>query len=227
MGGEPPQNILGVSVPASSSLTTFRGTSVGRRSRSPSMRPSPSRALESSLARQATTNALSSFLSVRPSPQSSQNDRPPAEDLLRDLIAVTEAADDVVNGAPHGVKRQHDDETGDEPFPKRDKLGEELERMSATLPAPAPPTIIPEPSARSAITATTNDPAANFSSSVGLDVPELTLGPQGTLPIRARRRGLPGLDSGTGAPLDGLTESHGPVSSGGDGSDRSSDAPDA
>ncbi len=101
-----------------------RGRSTGRRSRS------PSRASDPSLARQETTLSLPPFLSPRPSPQ------PPHEDYLWDLISVTGSSADTDRGSQHGVKRPRDDETVDEPLAKRDKLCEELERMSAPGSAP-------------------------------------------------------------------------------------------
>ncbi|KAK4134254.1 hypothetical protein BT67DRAFT_313085 [Trichocladium antarcticum] len=104
----------------------------GRSPRSPS--PPPSRARGPSLARQATANSLATFLSSQSSSQASQNDRATAEDLLRDLIVVTESSSNAASNPPHGVKRPHDDDAAGEPIPKRDKLGEELDQMSASHP---------------------------------------------------------------------------------------------
>ncbi|KAK4109851.1 hypothetical protein N656DRAFT_800436 [Canariomyces notabilis] len=112
-----------------------RDRSIVARYRSPSRRPSPSRIPEQSLARQATANSLSPFYSSQSSSsQPSQNDRAPAEDVLRDLvIAVTEpggnSSSDVLF---HGIKRPHDDEVADEPLAKRDRLGEELDELAAS-----------------------------------------------------------------------------------------------
>ncbi|KAL2158979.1 hypothetical protein VTH06DRAFT_3009 [Thermothelomyces fergusii] len=124
-------------------ILSRRGRSIGSRSQSSSVRPSPSRGPEGSLTHQATSGSVSSSVSSQSSPQPSQGDPTAPEDVLRGLLAESSEPDSAVSGAAalHGVKRPHDEETADEPLPKRDRLGEELERMSALHPpaAPAPP----------------------------------------------------------------------------------------
>ncbi|KAK4039098.1 hypothetical protein C8A01DRAFT_47371 [Parachaetomium inaequale] len=199
-----------------------RGRSIGRRSRSPSARPSPSRAPEQSLARQATANSLSSFLSSQPSSQPSQNDRPPPEDLLRDLIEITESSSDAISGALQGVKRPHDDETADEPLAKRDKLGEELERMFAAHPSSVLITVSSGSSAYSASAATARPTTANDAPTTTPSDPRGTRGLSNTLPIRIPRRRLPPLGNGTTMSRSGIPEASEPESSGDDDSEHSS-----
>ncbi|KAL2133905.1 hypothetical protein VTI74DRAFT_1470 [Chaetomium olivicolor] len=172
-----------------------RGRSIDSRSHSPSRRLSPSRVREPSLARQATTNSLSSLLSSQGSSHRSQSDRPAAEDVLRDLIAVTESGSNATTAALHGVKRPHDDEASDEPCPKRDKLGEELDRMVALPPATTSLPASTAPSAGSTLQPTIY-PAIADGTSRSSD----WIGPtaaRGRLPIRAPRRPLPPLGNGT------------------------------
>ena len=189
-----------------SSLTILRG-STGAPSRSPSRAPEPS------LARQATANSLATFLS---SQSSSQNDRPPAEDLLRDLIAVTESSSNATSNAAHGVKRPHDDEAADEPLPKRDKLGEELDQMFASHPTHAS---IMEPSVSMAPSASANTPYPQTTDATSTPNPSestVTLGTLNTLPIRATARRLRRLGNGTGTPHGRPSEHRGPASSSSD-----------
>lgn len=168
--------------------TRHRGRSVDRRSPSSSIRPSPSRGVpEHSLARQATANSLSTFLASQPSSQPSQGDQPPPspEDLLRDLIDIPESTGDVIRSFLHGVKRPHnnddDDDMADEPQPKRDKLGEELESMSG-------PSYLP-----SSIVVSSGSLAFSLLAASAPTVPTSDPGPstpttRSTLPLRPPRR---------------------------------------
>ncbi|KAK4103603.1 hypothetical protein N658DRAFT_281147 [Parathielavia hyrcaniae] len=196
-----------------------RGGSIGLRSRSPSMRPSPSRG--QSLARQATANSLSSLISSQPSSQPSQNERAPPEEVLRDLIDVTELSRDAILGSLRGVKRAHDDEeTADEPLAKRDKLGEELEGMSAAPLAPVSTFVATASSAFPTATAGSYPPAANGSPLPGHGDPTAGGGARGRLPIRPSERRHQRLSNGTGI-------SRNPIASRRDGeSGCSSDGPE-
>jgi len=102
-------------------VSRTRGTPVPSRSssrdRSPSIVPGPPSRVPT------TDNSQSSAIS---------QDRPPAEHFLRGLIAPTDATN-VFADASQILKRHHDGESADEPRPKRDKLGDELEKMHATL----------------------------------------------------------------------------------------------
>ncbi|KAK0715730.1 hypothetical protein B0H67DRAFT_554198 [Lasiosphaeris hirsuta] len=65
---------------------------------------------------------------------SSQQERPSAEDMLRDLIVTTDSSNNAIGDALlQSLKRTHDGDSPDEPRPKRDKLEEELDRLSAIL----------------------------------------------------------------------------------------------
>lgn len=183
-------------------MTIGRGRSRGRRSRSPSTRCSPSRASEPSLARQATTHPLPSFLSPRPSPQPSSGDCPPHEDYLRDLIPVTGFSIDAVRGGQHGVKRPHDDEATDEPQAKRDKLGEELERMSAP---PSAPVAVMAASPSPAVSASAL-PTMNGSQIVVPGDRPLVSRIRDALPIRHPAQRPPRLGSGTAMSRNGIPE---------------------
>ncbi|KAK3318528.1 hypothetical protein B0H66DRAFT_241863 [Apodospora peruviana] len=61
------------------------------------------------------------------------HERLPPEDVLMDLITVTDLSRDLIGDSLHGLKRPRDDRelTEEEPSPKRDRLGEELEEMVA------------------------------------------------------------------------------------------------
>lgn len=149
-------------------------------------------------------------------------DQPPPEDLLRDLIDHTEASRDVL----HGVKRPHDNETTDEPQAKRDKLGEELERMFASHPSLVSNTV---PSSSSAFTTVAagvdNTPTTNGTSAAGSGNQITAVGSRGTLPIRASRRRLLHLGHGTDMSLNEIPEASEPTTSnsGDDKSEHSSD----
>ncbi|KAL2260539.1 hypothetical protein VTK26DRAFT_5425 [Humicola hyalothermophila] len=180
-----------------------RGRSVGAPSRSTSTRPSPSRPSEASLPRQATANSLASFLSSRPSSQRSQGDQPSAEDLLRDLIAATGSGSTAAADALHGVKRPHDGEASGEPSAKRDKLGEELERMAASNPVAHASvnensTTISLPSS-SALMPLVHPHAASDTATPSEST--FTMGTRGALPMRPARRRQPQreTENGTGA----------------------------
>ncbi|AEO66822.1 9c3cd026-1ee0-42b1-b286-945124d990a7 [Thermothielavioides terrestris] len=201
-----------------------RGRSIRRRGRgrSPSTRPSASGTPEQSLSRQATTNSFASIRSSQPSSQPSQNEPTPAEDLLRDLIAVTEVINSALNGALHGVKRPHDDKADDEPLAKRDKLGEELERMAASHPAEVAASALPgSPGFSTSAAAAYNGAANNGPAAIQSDL-RLPPRTRNALPARARRRRRPGLGNGTATVLGGIPESDEPVSPGDDGSEHSS-----
>ncbi|KAH8880676.1 hypothetical protein GQ53DRAFT_833133 [Thozetella sp. PMI_491] len=60
---------------------------------------------------------------------SSQPERLPAEVILRDLINDSQAALDAVQVGYSRYKRPREEESDDEPSSKRDKLGEELEKL--------------------------------------------------------------------------------------------------
>jgi hypothetical protein len=142
----------------------------------------------------------------------------PPEDLLRGLIDATDPDNDTISNVLQGVKRPHDDETADEPMAKRDKLGEELDRMFALNPSP--------------ISTTTSSGSAAFSISAATAYPTPTDGPstggpsdpiapsrtRGTLPIRARRR-LPRVGNGTPMSRSGIPETSEPASSSDDDSE--------
>lgn len=173
------------------------------------------------MARQATTNSLSSFLASQPasqpSSQASQGDRPPPEDLLRDLIAATDLSSDAVRSALHGVKRPHDDETNDEPVAKRDKLGEELEWMFSAQPTPLPASVAARSSAMSvppAAAPVSLPHRAQASSSSG-NLP-VRLATQDTLPLRIPRRRPVRLPNAAVMSNGGIPDGLEPTSSSGD-----------
>ncbi|KAK4126131.1 hypothetical protein N657DRAFT_568213 [Parathielavia appendiculata] len=199
------------------------GEGIGRRSRSPSMRRSSSRG--QSLARQATANSLSSFLSSQPSSQPSQTERAPPEDLLRDLIDATESSSVAISGCLHGVKRPHDDETADEPLAKRDKLGEELERMSAAHLAAVSTLVAPASSAFPAAAARPYAPPANGSPLPDHGDPTVGMGTRGRLPIRPSGRRPQHPSNGTHLSRNSIPEGHEQASHCDDESERSSDGP--
>ncbi|KAK3353099.1 hypothetical protein B0T25DRAFT_568331 [Lasiosphaeria hispida] len=60
-------------------------------------------------------------------------ERPAAEDMLRDLIVITDSSNNAISDALQSLKRTHDGDSPDEPRPKRDRLEEELDRISAIL----------------------------------------------------------------------------------------------
>ncbi|EAQ88028.1 predicted protein [Chaetomium globosum CBS 148.51] len=137
----------------------------------------------------------------------------PPEDLLRGLIEDTDLNNDTTNNALQGLKRPHDDETADEPLAKRDKLGEELDRLFALNPSP--------------VSATASSGSATFSISAAAAYPSPIDGPsiggppgptvpsrtRGTLPIRAARRRLPRVGNGTVMSRSGIPETSEPASS--------------
>jgi hypothetical protein len=172
------------------------------------------------LARQATANSLSSYLSSQPSSQPSQNDQPPPEDLLRGLIDATEPTDDAANSLLHGVKRPHDDEATDEPLAKRDKLGEELERMSAAHPAPASIAVASGSPTLSTRTPTPSAVPINAATAPGPGEPTVTLGTRGRLPVRRRP---PHLSIGTPISRSAIPEGNEKTGSSDDESGHSSD----
>ncbi|KAH6635289.1 hypothetical protein B0J18DRAFT_43084 [Chaetomium sp. MPI-SDFR-AT-0129] len=198
-----------------------RGRSVDRRSPSSSIRPSPSRGgPEHSLARQATANSLTTFLASQPSSQPSQGDQPPPspEDVLRDLIDIPESTGDVIRSFLHGVKRPHndddDDDMADEPQPKRDKLGEELESMSG-----------PNYSLSSIVVSSGSSPFSFLAASTPTvptrTVPTSDAGPstpptRTTLPLRPPRRRPLHLTNRTDVLQDGVSMGFGPSHSGHD-----------
>ncbi|KAL2023410.1 hypothetical protein VTK56DRAFT_2767 [Thermocarpiscus australiensis] len=206
MANDLPQNIPRLPSPepatseGNSSIQVHLDASSNRaRSTRPPSR-SPSRAPEPSLTRRATAGSLSSFLSSQPSSQPSQTDPAPAEDVLRDLITVTELSSNAMVDILHGMKRPHDDEVADGPPAKRDKLGEELEEMSASCPAHVP---IPTPPVSSVSSASVNTPYP--STTHGAPTNDLTgqtviMGARSTLPVRTSRRQLPQLGNGTSPP---------------------------
>ncbi|KAK4156536.1 hypothetical protein C8A00DRAFT_12552 [Chaetomidium leptoderma] len=204
----------------------FRGRSIGSRSRSPSARLSPSRAREPSLARQATANSLSSFLSSQqPSSQPAQNDQPDPEDMLRDLIDATQSSSDAISAALHGVKRPHDDEATDEPLAKRDKLGEELERMSASHPTRVSNTAPFSSSEVSTLGTTTysSTTTTNGAPPATSGIPTANRGGPAQLPIRTLRRRLPHRGNGTFMSRSGIPEASEPGSSSDGESERAFD----
>jgi hypothetical protein len=189
---------------------TLRDRSIAARSRSPSRRPSPSRIPEQSLARQATANSLSPFYSSQSSSsQPSQNDRAPAEDVLRDLvIAVTEpggnSSSDVLF---HGIKRPHDDEVADEPLAKRDRLGEELDELAASHREASSTTVSPaSPATLSWVNANQARPSPHEPASSNTTDQSVTVGVRTTLPVRPntrrrRQKLVNGTESSYGDPL--------------------------
>ncbi|KAK3906901.1 hypothetical protein C8A05DRAFT_40352 [Staphylotrichum tortipilum] len=185
-----------IQVNINSSSHCGRGGSVGRRSRSPSTRVS-----EPSLARQATTHSLPpSFLSPRPSPH--------PEDYLRDLISVPGSSINPVHGGQHGVKRPRDDEATDEPLAKRDKLGEELERMYASRLALASATaasLSPAVSASSLANTAHAPPATGIHLTVPGDRP-LASTTRDVLPIRHPLQQPPRLGNGSAMSRGGIPE---------------------
>ncbi|KAL2167133.1 hypothetical protein VTG60DRAFT_1652 [Thermothelomyces hinnuleus] len=190
------------SVQVNLDILSQRGRSIGGRSRSSSVRPSPSRGPERSLTRQATSNSVSSFVSSQSSSQPSQGDPTPAEDVLRGLLVESsEPASAATSAALHGVKRPHDDETADEPLAKRDRLGEELERMFALHPSAVPAAPVLSAGSSTFLTsATVAHPApANGAAATRLPPHPTAVGRSsaGTLPIRPGRQRLPRLGNGT------------------------------
>ncbi|KXX77920.1 hypothetical protein MMYC01_205921 [Madurella mycetomatis] len=149
---------------------------------------SPSRTPEPSLARRATANSLSSFLSSQPPSQSSsqpgQSDRAPVEDVLRDLIAVTGLRSDAVNDVLHGVKRPHDGEAADEPVAKRDRLSEELARMAASHNRCSSPTATSTCSTTSAASNAPPAPGPHDAPVTGSVSQPVALATRSTLPVR-------------------------------------------
>ncbi|KAK4235510.1 hypothetical protein C8A03DRAFT_17767 [Achaetomium macrosporum] len=238
MANDPPRDITRLSSPdpatsdGNSSVQVHfdslsnRGRSIGIASRSSSVRPSPSRAVESSLARQATANSISSLFSSQSSSQPPQNDRVLPEDLLRDLIAVTESSGNAFSGVVHGVKRPRDGEATDEPLPKRDKLTEELDRMVMSQPAQAPITVSSGSSALSASATAAQAPPANGAPTSGPGNPVVAPWTRGTLAIRTPRRPPPGMGNGAAMPLGSLQETLEPGHPADDESDHPSDGSD-
>ncbi|KAK3307007.1 uncharacterized protein B0T15DRAFT_510329 [Chaetomium strumarium] len=189
-----------------SSVQVHLDSASNRQSRSSSVRRSPSRAVEPSLARQATANSISSLFSSPPSSQLSQSDRVPAEDVLRDLIAATEASGDALRGVVHGVKRPRDSEAADEPLPKRDKLTEELDRMS-TSQSPRAPIAVSSESSASSSARTSHANSANGAPTASPGDALVTQWTPGTLAFRASRRRPPGMgNNGTATSLGGPRE---------------------
>jgi hypothetical protein len=123
------------------------------------------------------------------------------------------------------VKRPRDSEATDEPLPKRDKLTEELDRMSMSPSAHAPIAVSSESPALSAAR-TTHANSANGVPTVGPGDPLVAQWTPRTLAIIARGRRLPGLDNGTTMPLGGLQESLEPGHSTDDESNHPSDGSD-
>lgn len=119
--------------------------------------------------------------------------------MLRDLIAATEPEGGAASSALHGVKRPHDDEGADEPLAKRDRLGEELERMAASsTPTGSLSTTVPSTSIDTSPSPTLVDaPIDNHA-----DQPAAA-GTRDALPVRARRRRSPQPREGTEAPRHG------------------------
>ena len=185
------------------------GRSVVRRSRSPSVRrASPSRGHEQSLTRRATPTSVSSLVSSQSSSQLPQGDRAAPEDVLRGLIEASELSDAAIRGVLHGVKRPHDDESADEPSAKRDKLGEELERMSASYQSAVPTSASSAGSSTflTSVTAAHPRPLANGASNTGLPRPSVGGGTSGALPIRPQGRRPPRLGNGTTMSRSGIPE---------------------
>ncbi|KAL2175631.1 uncharacterized protein P884DRAFT_45421 [Thermothelomyces heterothallicus CBS 202.75] len=220
MTGASPRDMSGLSSPDAAlseghssvqvnlDMSSQRGrSSIGGRSRSSSVRPSPSRGPERSLTRQATSNSASSFVSSQSSSQPSPGDPTPPEDVLRGLVVVSsEPASAAASAALHGVKRPHDDETADEPLAKRDRLGEELERMSALHPSAVPPA--PAPAPAPALSAG----SSAFSTSTTIAHPAPANGAAAILPIRPGRQRLPRLGNGTAISRNRIPEESEPPS---------------
>ncbi|KAL2153274.1 hypothetical protein VTH82DRAFT_4429 [Thermothelomyces myriococcoides] len=206
------------SVQVNIDIWSQRGRSI---SRSSSVHPSPSRGREGSLTRQAPSSSVSPFGSSHSSSQPLQGDQPAPEDVLRDLVAESSEP------ALHGVKRPHDDETTDEPSAKRDKLGEELERMSSAqhpLAVPAP-SLAAGSAAFSFTSAPVGHPAPTDDGPADTRLLHSTdvgwTSSSGTLPIRSGRHHLPRLGNGTPISRNGMPEELEPLSSSEGSSDRS------
>lgn len=195
------------------SLTVLREGSTGTPSRSPSRAPEPS------LARQATANSLVTFLSSQSSSQTSQNDRAPPEDLLRDLIAVTESSNNATSAALHGVKRPHDGQAADEPLAKRDKLGEELDKLFASHPVHASSMGSSVSMVSSASVNTTYHRTTNGGSTPNPSESTVTPGTRNALPIRTTTLRPQPPSNGGMQPGGGRPEDHS-ASSSDDGSEQ-------
>ncbi|AEO55246.1 hypothetical protein MYCTH_40310, partial [Thermothelomyces thermophilus ATCC 42464] len=153
----------------------------------------------------------------------------PPEDVLRGLVVVSS---EPASAALHGVKRPHDDETADEPLAKRDRLGEELERMFALHPSAVPPAPAPAPalsagsSSAFSTSATVAHPAtpANGAAATRLPPHPTAVGRSaGTLPIRPGRQRLPRLGNGTAISRNRIPEESEPPSPSDGNSERSFD----
>ncbi|KAK4251557.1 hypothetical protein C7999DRAFT_27974 [Corynascus novoguineensis] len=137
-----------------------------------------------------------------------QGERAPPEDVLRGLIEANELSDAAIRAVLHGVKRPHDDEPADEPSAKRDKLGEELERMSASYQSAVPTSASSAGSSTvlSSVTAAHPPPLANGASNAGLPRPSVGGETSGALPIRPQGRRPPRLGNGTTMSRSGIPE---------------------
>ncbi|KAK3294784.1 uncharacterized protein B0H64DRAFT_375533 [Chaetomium fimeti] len=120
---------------------------------------------------------------------------------------------DTLNNALHGVKRPHDDETTDEPVAKRDKLGEELDRMFASNPSPVSTAVSSGSSAFSLPASTAHPTPTNGPSASGPSDPTAPSRTRDTLPIRPARRRLPRVGNGTAMSRSGIPETSEPASS--------------
>ncbi|KAH6856551.1 hypothetical protein B0I37DRAFT_412469 [Chaetomium sp. MPI-CAGE-AT-0009] len=126
---------------------------------------------------------------------------------------------DAISNVLQGVKRPHDDETTDEPVAKRDKLGEELDRMFASNPSPIP-TAVSSGSSAFSISAATAYPAPTNGPSTSRPSDPTSPGRTRTmLPIRAARRRLPRVGNGTAMSRTGIPEASEPSSSSDNDSD--------
>jgi hypothetical protein len=157
---------------------------------------------------------MSTFLSSQPSSQKPHDDQAPAEDVLRDLIAVTDSSSNHDNDFSHGVKRRHEDEAGEEPLAKRDRLVEELELMLSSPPAQTAIRGFPGSSSASASTSAVDGPRAHGIQAARRSDPTVNRRSQDALAIRRLERRLPEMTNGT---------SRGPAKDGEDDTDSSLD----
>jgi hypothetical protein len=134
----------------------------------------------------------------------------------------SDSISDAISGTAHGVKRPHDDEPADEPLAKRDRLGEELDRLFAEHPAQVSNTMPSSSSALSTWATTASAPLANGTPTTAPGDPAITTGTRGTFPIRASRRRPFQLVNGTTMSRNGIPEASEPATSVGDESDHSS-----